>query len=104
MVENLKPLKPDAILMNCAPPPDITRALEELRRHYSGPTGGYPHVGRYDPPDWRFTDEYPPPEYLAVARSWVEGGSTIVGGCCGTTPMHIQALHDGLRRTQPAPV
>ena len=101
MVEKLEPLKPDAILMNCAPPPDITRALEELQRHYQGRTGGYAHVGRFDPPDWKFTNEYPPDEYLEVARKWVEGGSTIVGGCCGTTPMHIQALRDGLRRTEP---
>ena len=98
-VEKLKPLAPDAILFNCAPPPDISRALVELRRTYKGPAGVYPHVGRFDPPDWMFTDEYPPEKYLQEARRWVEQGATIVGGCCGTTPMHIEALRRGLATT-----
>lgn len=101
MVEKLAPLKPEAILLNCAPPPDVTRALAELRRHYQGATGVYPHLGRFDPPDWRFTDEYPPEKYLELARGWVKAGASIVGGCCGATPMHIEALRDGLLNTAP---
>lgn len=96
MAAQLKPLRPDALLFNCAPPPDVTRALGELRRHYDGPAGVYPHVGRFDPPDWMFTDEYPPEKYLEEARGWLKQGATIVGGCCGTTPLHIQALRRGL--------
>jgi S-methylmethionine-dependent homocysteine/selenocysteine methylase len=30
--------------------------------------------------------------YLAIARSWVEAGATILGACCGTGPAHIAAL------------
>jgi len=26
----------------------------------------------------------------------------VVGGCCGTTPMHIEALKNGLPKTLPA--
>ncbi len=101
MVKQLTPVEPEVVLFNCAPPPDITRALSELRPHYRGPSGGYAHVGRFDPPDWRFTDEYPPAELLEVVRGWVEAGHRVVGGCCGTTPMHIEALRDGLLREAP---
>ena len=88
----LEPLEPGAILLNCAPPGDVTVGLRELVRHWSGPSGVYPHVGRFDPPEWLFTDEYPPDRYAEVAREWIGLGAQIVGGCCGTTPDHIAAV------------
>lgn len=95
-VEELAPLAPDAILLNCAPPDDITTGLAELCRASPLPTGAFAHVGRFDPPEWLFTDEYPPEKYLECARRWREMGATVVGGCCGTTPEHILALKRGL--------
>jgi S-methylmethionine-dependent homocysteine/selenocysteine methylase len=94
-------IEPDVLLFNCAPVPDITRALGELAKDYEKPSGGYAHVGRFDPPDWMFTDEYPPKQYLAAAREWAGLGAQVLGGCCGTTPMHIEALKKGLPRTLP---
>lgn len=94
--------EPDVLLFNCAPVPDITRALGELAKDYHKPMGGYAHVGRFDPPDWMFTDEYPPEKYLAAAREWASLGAQVLGGCCGTTPMHIEALKHGLPKALPA--
>lgn len=37
-----------------------------------------------------------PASYLEWARSWVELGATIVGGCCGIGPEHIAELRDQL--------
>ena len=37
-----------------------------------------------------------PESYLALARTWVERGATIIGGCCGIAPAHIAALRQGL--------
>jgi S-methylmethionine-dependent homocysteine/selenocysteine methylase len=85
-------LRPDALLVNCAPPEDVAVGLAELVRSTSAPTGVYPHIGRFDPPEWLFTDEYPPPRYFELARTWVDQGAQIVGGCCGTTPEHIAAI------------
>jgi S-methylmethionine-dependent homocysteine/selenocysteine methylase len=90
--EGLAGVEPDVLLFNCAPVPDITRALRELSRRYSNPTGAYAHVGRFDPPDWMFTDEYPPEKYVLAAREWAALGARVLGGCCGTTPLHIAAL------------
>jgi S-methylmethionine-dependent homocysteine/selenocysteine methylase len=94
----LEGLAPDAVLVNCAPPPDIAAGLAELVRHATTPIGAYPHIGRFDPPEWLFTDEYPPQDYLAVAREWVATGARVVGGCCGTTPEHIALLARELTR------
>jgi len=99
VVRALAGIEPDVLLFNCAPVPDINCALGEISKVYKRPTGGYAHVGRFDPPDWMFTDEYPPDEYLAAAREWASMGAQVLGGCCGTTPMHIEALKKGLPRT-----
>lgn len=86
----------DAILVNCAPPPDIEAGLKELMGRTKLPVGAYPHIGRFDPPEWMFTTEYPPAKYKEVAAGWKQMGTRILGGCCGTTPAHIAALA-GLR-------
>ena len=93
----LAPLRPDVLLVNCAPPDDCAAGLRELAAARRAPTGIYPHVGRFDPPEWLFTDEYPPDRYLEEARRWVEQGATVVGGCCGTTPEHISTLARALK-------
>lgn len=97
--EALKRLGPDVILINCVPPSDATTGLRELTAVRAGPCGLYPHVGRFDPPEWHFTDEYPPSRYLEEARRWREMGAQVIGGCCGTTPDHIAALASHLKAT-----
>ncbi len=94
----------DAVLVNCAPPEDITRALEALERCCSVPFGGFAHIGRFSPPSWKFeffpqfveTDEWTPGRYAAEAARWRAHGATILGGCCGTSPAHIAALRASL--------
>ncbi|HWQ02975.1 MAG TPA: homocysteine S-methyltransferase family protein [Candidatus Nitrosotenuis sp.] len=88
----LEPLGVDAILLNCAPPDDISAGLRELAPHAHVPTGTYAHLGRFDPPEWLFTDEYPPSKYRDESAGWKQMGARILGGCCGSTPAHIEAL------------
>ncbi|MDV6252985.1 homocysteine S-methyltransferase family protein [Vibrio sp. EA2] len=35
---------------------------------------------------------FSPQEYLEFAKRWHQFGATIIGGCCGIEPAHIQAL------------
>lgn len=91
-VAALEPAGVEAILLNCAPPEDIHAGMKALAPHARVPIGAYAHIGRFDPPEWMFTDEYPPPKYLEAAAGWKRMGATILGGCCGTTPEHIAAL------------
>ena len=95
-VAALEPLEPDVILLNCAPPDEITTGLRELTVHRSAPTGAFAHIGRFDPPEWLFTDEYPPAKYLECARQWLDLGARVIGGCCGTTPEHIAEIKNHL--------
>jgi len=92
----------DAILLNCAPPEDITAGLQELKNVTALPFGAYALIGRYDPPSWKFdfhpqfgeTETCPPEKYALHAQRWRDLGATIIGGCCGTTPDHIRALRE----------
>ncbi len=91
-VAELEPRGVDAILLNCAPPDDITTGMAALAPHARVPIGAYAHIGRFDPPEWLFTDEYPVARYRDAAAGWKQMGGRILGGCCGTTPDHIAAL------------
>lgn len=43
------------------------------------------------------------PEYMGeYARRFVQAGARAVGGCCGTTPAHIRAIHEAVRSCKPA--
>jgi methionine synthase I (cobalamin-dependent)/5,10-methylenetetrahydrofolate reductase len=45
------------------------------------------------------------PEYMAeYGRRMADVGASIVGGCCGTSPLHIQALRRAISTTGTAPV
>ncbi|HBT29198.1 MAG TPA: homocysteine S-methyltransferase, partial [Erwinia persicina] len=35
--------------------------------------------------------------YLHWAQEWVAAGATLVGGCCGIGPEHIQRLASALK-------
>jgi len=103
-VKAIEPLGAEVVAVNCAPLDDITAALTELRKHRSGPVGAFAHIGRYDPPSWKFgfypkfsgTDAFPPARYLEAARERKKLGAQVIGGCCGTAPEHIRALREGL--------
>jgi S-methylmethionine-dependent homocysteine/selenocysteine methylase len=90
----------DAVLVNCAPPEDITRGVEKLRAATKLPVGGFAHIGRFSPPSWKFeffpqfieTDTWPPDRYVAEAARWRAAGATILGACCGAAPAHVAAL------------
>jgi S-methylmethionine-dependent homocysteine/selenocysteine methylase len=81
-----------AALLNCIPCDGVDLALDAARE--SGlPFGAYAHMGEIDPASgWPSTPVLSPEEYAERARRWLERGATIVGGCCGTTPAHIEAL------------
>lgn len=85
-----------AMVMNIMHTPiqDIDEAVAIIRRHWSGPVGIYPESGYFEMPNWNFVDIIEPTELARLARSWVEDGVRLVGGCCGLGPEHIVALHN----------
>ncbi len=103
-IGEVEKLGAQAVLVNCAPPAEIGRALAKVKAATRLPYGGFAHIGRFSPPSWKFeffpqfseTESWPPERYADEAQRWQDEGATILGGCCGTTPAHIAALHAAL--------
>ncbi|GIW82748.1 MAG: homocysteine S-methyltransferase [Gemmatales bacterium] len=86
--------QPVAILLNCIPVRSVEPRLQSLASLTEKPIGAYANVGHVDEKiGWTLTNAVTPEEYAAAARKWYERGASIIGGCCGTTPEHIAALH-----------
>lgn len=92
-VERVSPLRPAAIFINCAAPPVISAALQELRRHTALPVGGYANVGNVnDLTGWTADESMIGDRYAVYGREWLDSGARIIGGCCGTHPGHTAVL------------
>ncbi len=92
----------DSILVMCSDPKAISATLPRLREAFTGPIGAYANIGYERPPEgvktpdkqWHLIDigEYTPERYAEYVQSWLEMGAQILGGCCATTPAHIEAI------------
>jgi len=81
------------VLINCAPAPDLLRALRRVVEAVDLPAGGYGNVGHADEQGgWVNTDAVEPKAYARHAATWLDAGARIIGSCCGTTPAHTKAL------------
>ncbi|MBI2322957.1 MAG: homocysteine S-methyltransferase family protein, partial [Chloroflexi bacterium] len=97
-----------AVLASAAPPEDVSRAVERLAAAGHTPFGAFAHVGKFDPPSWKFdffpqfamTETWPPERYAAEAGQWQARSARIVGGCCGTSPAHTRAVKAALAGTR----
>jgi S-methylmethionine-dependent homocysteine/selenocysteine methylase len=83
----------DCILLNCNPLNRTFDALETLARHCSGKWGIYPNLGVGEPsPDGIIKDYHSDTEFVDLTKNAVKLGATVVGGCCGSNPKHIELL------------
>lgn len=90
----------DVIGINCSGgPAQVLRILKQMRsvapdaRFWVKPNAGWPEQvgGRIMyPADPGYFGEY--------ALAFCQAGARVVGGCCGTTPAHIAAMHESLNR------
>jgi 5-methyltetrahydrofolate--homocysteine methyltransferase len=86
--------------LNCALGIDQLRPhMEELSSAAPIPTSCYPNAGLPN----EFGEYDDTPEHMAAVTSdWVDAGFlNIVGGCCGTTEFHIQAIAETVAGREP---
>lgn len=70
----------------------IDTCLDTLQAHRRGPVGVYAHSSRAVDERWVFEDTISPADYCAAARRWIDRGISLIGGCCGIEPRHIERL------------
>ena len=89
-----------AVGFNCVAANEMTPALVcKLRRSLKGPivckpNAGEPVIGA----DGIAAYDMEPAEFAKIAADCVAMGASILGGCCGTTPEHIGAVCDLLKK------
>src|SRR5438128_2586030 len=93
-----------ALGANCTlGPQGLLDVLTELARWTSLPLTAQPNAGPPTLTDGHFQYTAADPAYFARhARRFVELGATLVGGCCGTTPAHIEAVAAAVAEMRPA--
>jgi len=88
-----------ARLVNCCHPESIDAALPALAA-LPGPVGAYANGFHSVRPlqaggtvgELEAREDLGPDAYAAFALGWVEGGVSLVGGCCEVGPRHIAAI------------
>jgi S-methylmethionine-dependent homocysteine/selenocysteine methylase len=95
-VAALAPEKPLALLLNCAPLSWISSHLSVLSS--SGlPFGLYPNFGTPSTrPEVAWENPLAPEDFGELLSAETRKGARLAGGCCGTTPLHIEALSQAL--------
>lgn len=106
----LKEFPVAGFLVNCSSPISVNRAIPLLTRETDKPVGGYANTFFPIPSDWRLDGDKEgdgllslrhdlgPEAYAGYALQWIREGASVVGGCCGTRPAHIQKIHDLLKK------
>lgn len=89
---------PDAYLFNCTSPAAICAGIETLAALTDKPIGAYPN-SFHVPDGWTLDNDKPVEardmtvdDFIAFARECQDKGASIIGGCCGIGPSHIDAM------------
>ena len=91
-----------ALGANCTlGPQGLLDVILELARHTALPITAQPNAGSPSFSDGRFQYSSDPAYFSRYAKRYAEAGAVIVGGCCGTTPAHIEAVAGSVRGIEP---
>jgi homocysteine S-methyltransferase len=84
---------------NCSVGPQaLYDIVTRLRRRSTLPIAVMPNAGLPRYVNGRFV-YLSSPEYMAdYAARFAEAGARLIGGCCGTTPLHVRKMREALRR------
>lgn len=102
--------KISAVMFNCSRPERFEAAIAQLARALgSSPIAIGAYANAFEEKEEGYASngvlldhrqDLTPAIYAMMARQWVNAGATIIGGCCGIRPDHIEALCDELQQAQ----
>ncbi len=94
VVSMLEGLRVDALGMNCGLGPEqMDPIFRDLAKYASIPLILKPNAGLPQQKDGQTYYDVRPEEFSERMAGLVDAGACVIGGCCGTTPDHIRALH-----------
>ena len=85
--------------LNCGDlgPDDLAQVVAEVKGRAPGPIAVQPNAGRPRLVDGESVFDLAPEAFVRGVRRCADAGATILGGCCGTTPAHIDALRGAFK-------
>ena len=100
---SVRHIQPLAVGLNCALGATLMRPYIQELAKVAGDTNicCYPNAGLPNPMSDTGFDETPDVTSRLLREFAAEGLVNIVGGCCGTTPQHISAIHDSVAPLAP---
>ena len=100
---SVRHLQPLAVGLNCALGATLMRPYIQELAKVAGDTfiSCYPNAGLPNPMSDTGFDETPDVTGRLLREFASEGLVNIVGGCCGTTPQHIEAIHEATASLMP---
>ncbi|HEV2809183.1 MAG TPA: methionine synthase, partial [Acidimicrobiales bacterium] len=100
----LDPLRPDVIGLNCATgPAEMHEHLRHLAAHARMPVSCVPNAGLPSVVDGAMHYDLTPEQLAEHHHRFItEFGVSVIGGCCGTTPAHLQAVVERCRHLVPS--
>ena len=98
----LQSLGIDAVGINCSTGPKEMEALiKRMVRYATIPVFAKPNNGMPELIDGETKYTMTPETFAEYGRALVEAGARAVGGCCGSTPKHIEMLKKAVRSVEP---
>lgn len=99
---SVKHIEPLSVGINCAlGAKEMRPYIEELSKISDCYISCYPNAGLPNPLTPTGYDETPIMTAKYLNEFAVSGLVNIIGGCCGTTPDHIKAIHDKIKNLSP---
>ncbi|MDJ0752016.1 MAG: homocysteine S-methyltransferase [Ardenticatenaceae bacterium] len=91
-----------AVGINCTAPRFLPSLIREAQKATRKPILVYPNSGEtYDVVEKKWLGQSDAESFGTAGREWRKIGAAGIGGCCRTTPKHIRAISDRLRRSPP---
>lgn len=98
VVAMLEGLRVDALGINCGMGPEqMMPILEEVMAYASVPIIVKPNAGLPKQRGGEVWYDVEPETFAGYMETVVRKGAALIGGCCGTTPAHIQAMTERLK-------
>lgn len=93
----LQSLGADAVGINCNTPGEVLEWINTFTRYTGVPVAVQPNCGSPVYSVDTTVHDMDPGTFLSQCENLHKAGATIIGGCCGTTPLHVEKLAQKLK-------
>lgn len=101
----LQSLGADIVGVNCSTgPEEMTEIIAKMKKYANIPIMAKPNAGLPELIGGETVYNMQADEFASFGPGLVEAGAAVLGGCCGTTPEHIEKLVQTTKHMKPKPV